>query len=368
MAYSISKVLLFGVIGLLLATSIIITVQFLPILEDPFFDDPLTPDVPVAQAGGVLIINVKDAPADDLQEVFLLIDQVLVHGKGGGNETWTEIPVIETDPFDLLLLEDTSLILAVGELAEGNYTEIRLHVINANATINGESDIPLRIMPNSTPDGWLKVKVHFTIADAPVTSVTIDIDVNPNPIVNAKKLTPVVKAEVDYILIPDTPTLEQIYYLWVANDTINAPTPFTTENTSIDDVALTEAVLRLRLSIRNIGSAAWSAVELKVQYSSNLVKWDDVGTGEWLYADGLGADGVQIGSLLLTGSTVMEHFVESEPTATIEDIPVAGQGEWDICLESDGAIPGKTYYFRFVLSDDTLLDAYSEYPTLTTVS
>jgi hypothetical protein len=364
MAYSISKVLLFGVIGLLLATSIIITVQFLPILDDPFIDDPLTPDVPVAQAGGVLIIKVKDAPADDLQEVFLLIDQVLVHGKGGGNETWTEIPVIETNPFDLLLLEDTSLILAVGELAEGNYTEIRLHVVNANATINGESDIPLKVVAN----GWLKVKMHFTIADAPVTSVTIDIDVNPNPIVNAKILSPVVKAEVNYILIPDTPTLEQIHYLWAANVSSNPPTPFDGENTSLSDVALTDVVLRLRLSIRNIGSAAWSAVQLKVQYSSNLIKWDDVGTGEWLYADGLGADGVQVGNLLLTGSTVMEHFVESEPTTIIEDIPVAGQGEWDICLESDGAIPGKTYYFRFVLSDGTLLDAYSEYPTLTTGS
>ena len=34
----------------------------------------------------------------------------------------------------------------------------------------------------------------------------------------------------------------------------------------------------------------------------------------------------------------------------------------------DGAIEEKTYYFRFVLSDGTPLDAYSEYPTLTTAS
>jgi hypothetical protein len=360
-------VLLFGLIGLLLATSIIITVQFLPLRATPFSDDPTTPgpsDLPVAQAGGVLIINVKDAPADELQEVFLLIDQVLVHGKGGGNETWTEIPVIATEPFDLLLLTDTSTILAVGELPTGNYTEIRLHVVNANATINGESDIPLQVVPN----GWLMVKVHFTIADAPVTSVTIDIDVNPNPIVNAKKLSPVVKAEVDYILIPETPTLEQNYYLWVANNATHAPDPFTTENMSISDVAVTEAILRLRLSIRNIGSAVWSGVQLKVQYSTNLVQWNDVGTDAWLYADGLGDDGVLVESLLLTESTVMEHFVESTPTATIVAIPVAGQGEWDICLESNDAILDKTYYFRFVLIDGTPLDAYSEYPTLTTGS
>jgi len=109
---------------------------------------------------------------------------------------------------------------------------------------------------------------------------------------------------------------------------------------------------------------------LKVQYSINQTDWDDVGTGEWLYADGLGNDGGQIGigGLLLTGSTVQEHFVESAPTVTIMDIPVDGQGEWDICIESDGAIPGKTYYFRLVLSDGTSLDLYSEYPTLKTVT
>ncbi|RLI44198.1 hypothetical protein DRO61_12445, partial [Candidatus Bathyarchaeota archaeon] len=139
MAYSFNKVIIFGVIGLILATSIILTVQFLPILEDPLTPD--VPTVPVVQAGGILIVKVKDAPADELQEVFLLIDQVLVHGKGEGSETWKDIPVIATDPFDLLLLEDTSTVLAVGELSAGNYTEIRLHVVNAYATINGETNI-----------------------------------------------------------------------------------------------------------------------------------------------------------------------------------------------------------------------------------
>jgi hypothetical protein len=359
MAYSLGKVILFGTIGFLLATSIILSVQFLPLLGEP-----ITPELPVAQAGGVLIINVKDAPADELEAVFLLIDQVLVHGTGDGDETWQEIPVISEDPFDLLLLDDTSTVLAVGELPEGNYTEIRLHVLSANATINGETDIPLKIVAN----GWLKVKVHFEIADAPVTSVTIDIDVNPNPIVNAKILSPVVKAEVNYILIPDTPTLEQNNYQWAVNDSANTPTPLDGVNSSIDDVALTDAVLRLRLSIRNIGSAAWSGVQLKVQYSINLVKWDDVGEGAWLYADGLGVDGALVGDQLFAGTTVLEYFVESAPTAPIVDISMAEQGEWDICLVSNGAIKEKTYYFRFVLEDGTPLDAYSEYPTLTTGS
>jgi hypothetical protein len=360
MAYNVTRVALFGVIGLLLAASIIVTVQFIPILEEP----------PLPEAGGILIIKVTDAPAEELEELFLRIDNVLVHKAGGDeNETWKDVSVIETESFDLLrLVEDTSIILAVGDLPTGNYTEIRLHVDNATAIIDGVEE-PLTVVAN----GWLKVKVHFTIEEAPVTSVTVDIEVNPEPIVNARILHPVVKADVKYILVPDiqvseTPTLEQNYYLWAENDTIDDPTPFSSENTSISDVALTGAVLRLRLSIRNIGTATWSAVQLKVQYSINQTDWDDVGTGEWLYSDGLGSDGVQIGGLLLNGSTVQEHFVESAPTVTIIEVPVDGQGEWDICIESDGAIPEKTYYFRLVLSDGTSLDVYSEYPTLTTVT
>ncbi|MCW4037785.1 MAG: DUF4382 domain-containing protein [Candidatus Bathyarchaeota archaeon] len=357
MADNLTRVALFGVIGLILAASIILAVQFIPILEEP----------PIAEAGGMLIINVTDAPAEELEELFLRIDEVLVH-KAGGDETWMDIAVMETEPFDLLLLVDTSMNLAVGDIPTGKYTEIRIHVDNANATIDGVEELPLSIVAN----GWLKVKVHFTIEEASVTSVTVDIEVNPEPIVNARILHPVVKADVKYVLVPEThvrATLEQNYYLWAENDTVD-PTPFASENTSISDVALTGAVLRLRLSIRNIGTAAWSAVQLKAQYSINQMDWDDVGTGEWLYSDGLGDDGVQIGigGLLLTGSTVPEHFVESALTVTIIDIPVDGQGEWDICIESDGAISGETYYFRLVLSDGTSLDVYSEYPTLKTVT
>jgi len=53
-------------------------------------------------------------------------------------------------------------------------------------------------------------------------------------------------------------------------------------------------------------------------------------------------------------------------TETIADLPIVGQGEWDICIESNGVDAGGTYHFRFVLSDGTPLDAYIEYPTLIT--
>ena len=73
MAYNLTRVTLFGVIGLILAASIILAVQFIPILEEP----------PIPEARGILIIKVTDAPAEELEELFLLIDKVLVETKLG---------------------------------------------------------------------------------------------------------------------------------------------------------------------------------------------------------------------------------------------------------------------------------------------
>lgn len=145
--------------------------------------------LPAAQATGRLVVRVKDAPAE-LEELWLTIDAVKVHRKGGGNATWYNVSVVQTDPFDLLSLTDFSIVLGVQELLVANYTEIRLHITDAYAIINGTST-PL----NVTTD-WIMVKAHFEIRDAQVTAVTIDINVNDEPILNANILTPVVIADV----------------------------------------------------------------------------------------------------------------------------------------------------------------------------
>jgi len=352
MAYNLTRVALFGVIGLILATSIILTVEYLPF-------------IPVVEAKGMLIIKVKDARAE-LEELYLKIDGVRVHRKGDDEGTWIDMEVVPSliQPFDLLKLTDYATVLAVDELPAGDFTEIRLHVISANATIDGEG-IPLQVVAN----GWLKVKVHFTLEEESVTILVIDIDVNENSIVHSKKLNPVVKVTVEQVSA-SSPVQE--HYWWAEDDDEESPTLSSSQDDPIVDVPLSGAVFRMRLSVKNEGAAVWSGVKLKLQYSIDKSGWFDVdvqgGTGIWRYYDGLGTDKVKVGNLLLGGSTIKEHFVESSPTKPITKIPIGGQGEWDICIESNDADAGETYYFRFVLSDETLLDAYSEYPTLTTSS
>jgi hypothetical protein len=327
---------------------------------------PIIPEIPVVQAKSLLVIKVKDAPAE-LQELFIEIDEVRVHRvleEEGGESPWLNVAVHQTDPFDLLLLEDFAIVLATSELPVGEYTEIRLHVQSAYANISDQEElVPLRVVAN----GWLMVKANFTLEEKNVTTVVVDIQVNETPIIRAKILHPVVKATVEAEDIGASETV-QTNYRW-ADDTDPFGDWKAGENTSITEVATTGDVLRLRLAINNTGEATWSDAQLKLQYTNGTVEdWTDVGEDQWLYFDGNGTDGSIIDDFQLNGSTVKEHFVESSPTAMIVDIPVDGQGEWDICIVSDEADPDETYYFRFVLADGTPLDDYIEYPTLTTAS
>lgn len=186
MAYEKKDIVIGAVSGVLIATLIISGVFWTGVIP------PLA--VPPTEERGFLVVKVTDAPAA-LQELWLQIDEVRVHRKGYGNETWTNITVIETEPFNLLSLQNVSIVLAAAELPVGNYTEIRFHVVDAWANTTQESYKPLRI---TAP--WIMVKQSFfTIEETPVTTVEVDITVNEDPIIHAGKLIPVAKAEVKLV-------------------------------------------------------------------------------------------------------------------------------------------------------------------------
>lgn len=180
MAYNNRKLALGVLGGVLIAVLIITSFAWMGFL-------------PISEATGRLVIKIKDAPAE-LEDLWLTIDVVKVHREGGGNETWYKVSVVEREPFDLLSLTNVSLVLAVDELLVGNYTEIRFHIVDANATIDGTST------PLSITTEWVMVKVHFKIQETPVTAITIDVNVQAEPILNAQILMPVAiaNATVEY--------------------------------------------------------------------------------------------------------------------------------------------------------------------------
>jgi len=341
MAYDPKKLSIWGVTGLAISVLIILTVQSLPLIL--MNNTPFIPETSIADAKGLLIIRVKDAPKD-LEELFIQIDGVRAHrvtDEGDGESPWVNVSVVETEPFDLLKLTDFSIVLATEELPKGNYTEIRLHVLNAYANISDNIE-ELKVVSNR----WLMVKAHFTIEEE---GITIARALEETGIGRSKPV--------------------QIHYRW-ANDTEESYEWLADQNESLTEIAVSGEVLRLRLAINNTGEAIWSGAKLKLQYANDTEgDWTDVnatgGEGAWLYFDGNGTDKSVLDHLFLDGSNVKEHFVESSQTETISSIPINDQGEWDICIESNGVEPGETYYFRFVLSDGTPVYDYLEYPTLT---
>jgi hypothetical protein len=382
MAYDPKRVVVFGAAGLLLSALLITAFQFMPASILP--DVPVIPDVPTELAKGLLIIKVRDKPVAELKELWIKVDEVRVHRvteEDDGESPWIEdVLLIKDESFDLLALttDDLAEYIAAAELPAGDYTEIRLHIYNnpddpedpdnPYAVIEEDgvpSEVPLRVVAN----GWLKVKIRFTLEEEEVTTVIVDIQVQEKSIVNSKKLHPVVKAKVEGV---ETAELIQTQYMWVDNDDAEEPTPLADENTPLEDVSTTVEGLRLRLAILNDGKAPWSGDALRLQFtdddpSDSAAVWIDVGgTEKWVYSDGLGTDGNAVAELLLFESTLEEHFVESSPTEIIVDLPKDDQGEWDICIESNGADSDTEYFFRFVLEDGSPLDRYDEYPTLTT--
>jgi len=368
MAYDPKRVVVFGATGLLISAVLIMILQLSPL--------PIIPEIPVVPAQGLLIIKVKDAPTE-LQELWMKIDEVRVHRvteEANGESPWIDVTVVQTDRFDLLTLTDFSIVLATQELPVGNYNEIRLGIYNNpdpedednTYAIIDEEKVPLKVVAN----GKLMIKVHFALREEGVTTIEVDIQVHNTSIIRSKTLHPVVKATVEEDGIGRSKPV-QTHFRW-ANDSGGSFEWLASEDETVTEIATEGDVLRLRLSVLNDEDGAiWSGVQLKLQYANDTEgDWTDVNAtgsdGVWRYFDGNGTDKALVGNLFLSGSDVMEHFVESSPTETIVMVPVDEQGEWDVCIESNGADPDETYYFRFVFSDGTPLYDYSEYPTLTT--
>ena len=104
----------------------------------------------------------------------MTISSVEVHlGSGGNNSTagWYTV-VDEQKTYDLVAIMDVKEFLGSTNLSSGIYTQIRLHVDEAKATIDG-------IEYNLTvPSDTIKLVSGFWINESQTTTLTLDFDVN----------------------------------------------------------------------------------------------------------------------------------------------------------------------------------------------
>lgn len=188
-----------------------------------------------------------------------------------------------------------------------------------------------------------------------------------------------------------TSTFTQNKYRWYYdNDAVNPTTAWgalaIAENTAIPiipagyDPPDTTQELRLRTNIV-VNTSALSAGTnyFKLEYkagtdgSCTTGSWTDVGTGVWTYATSTVTDGSNITSMLSdTTSGKGEQYVKSKPSALNNVGANIGEIiEYDFHIIGGTAVPDTTYSFRVVGTDsggssETILDAYTNCPTLTT--
>jgi hypothetical protein len=131
----------------------------------------------VASDMGLLEILLTDAPPDlNIEEALVTISSVRVHlaAEGEGPDEETEagwFTVVETaQTFDLIAVQDAKAFLGSAELEPGKYTQIRLSVDEAVATIDG-TEYTLQV-----PSGTVKLVHPFTVEAGQTTKLTLDFD------------------------------------------------------------------------------------------------------------------------------------------------------------------------------------------------
>jgi len=144
---------------------------------------------------GTLMIMITDAPVRDLKHLNITIDSFEVHRND--TDEWISVSITGGRvSFDLLALKNGNLTkeAAIGTVDAGNYTMIRMHIVEGlqftNATLDDGTAIPLNV-----PSEKIKIPVHFEIESGQTTSIILDITIDSVHIASnpQQNLRPVVK-------------------------------------------------------------------------------------------------------------------------------------------------------------------------------
>jgi len=128
-------------------------------------------------ATGTLVLQITDAPPElNITKALVTISKVEVHLTGAGEEEnatteagWHTV-VNESQTFDLIAIKDAKEFLGSAELGPGKYTQIRLTIGKAEATIDGnEWDLAI-------PSTTVKLVQNFSIEAGQTTTLTLDFD------------------------------------------------------------------------------------------------------------------------------------------------------------------------------------------------
>lgn len=179
-------------------------------------------------------------------------------------------------------------------------------------------------------------------------------------------------------------TYTQTSYELFANADDTAPgTPLAAQNTPVT-LSSSGQRFRIRQLIKPVGNVINNTLILKEQYADRSAygtcsaipngNWNDVSsTGSiTFYNNPTAVDGSNISYQNGTDPTdtstlwLGQSYKESNPFDNTNTFSTGYSGEWDLSLTDNAAPANTTYCFRTVLSSGTPLDAYDQYPMITT--
>ena|GEM_PF-3104589 len=182
----------------------------------------------------------------------------------------------------------------------------------------------------------------------------------------------------DSVVSAGSGDLVQLDYRWYENiDAIQPTTALAAENTSITG-GVSGTAYHLRMNVENTSAPALAiGAVFELQYGSggscpSSCTWTDVGglaSGSiWRGHDNATpTDGVELTAILLASSVSNDRntYEEANTATTLTSFGNGKESEFGWVIEDNGATAGTAYYFRMVISNDTALSSYTNYPTLT---
>lgn len=149
-------------------------------------------------AAGAVEVRITDAPPSNVTSINVTVDEIMIHRALAGNESgWETIPIVVNGnvtsnvTFDLVQTVGNETVVGYQpSVAAGNYTQLRMHVVSVNVTIDSQ------IREASVPSEWLKFVRPFEVASGGTTTLIVDFDAEKSIVITGNeevKFMPVVK-------------------------------------------------------------------------------------------------------------------------------------------------------------------------------
>ncbi len=124
---------------------------------------------------GSVEVRVTDAPPNqDVTSVMVTVTSVEIHQAGGNQQDesgWLPMELSGASTFDLLQVKGLEQVLATGDLAAANYTQIRMQVSKVQVTFKSGTTSDATV-----PSGKLKFVQSFDVAAGKPTVLLFDFD------------------------------------------------------------------------------------------------------------------------------------------------------------------------------------------------